>query len=237
MAELGEGCGMAAAGRSQPPSCAVISGSDPRDDDAPYVNQLMLAATGGPGGPQADGWVTMLGIGVGGFLLRDSVEIDEMKYPIRVIEQRVLIDSEGAGRRRGSPAAYVEFGPVDPRWMSSIYPTARTTRPSAFEVAGTARACPATSKVHATEACRMSLARSRVVLLKPGESIISVCCSGAGYGPPREREIGRVLGDVEAGLVSRSRARDVYGVVIDPDGKVDAAATGRSRNGVSETAS
>ncbi|MGH2886093.1 MAG: hydantoinase B/oxoprolinase family protein, partial [Solirubrobacteraceae bacterium] len=230
IAELGEGCGMAAAGRSQPPSCAVISGSDPRDDDAPYVNQLMLAATGGPGGPRADGWVTMLGIGSAGFLLRDSVEIDEMKYPIRVIEQRVLIDSEGAGRRRGSPAAYVEFGPVDCS-MDVVYLSDGTYNAPVGVRGGWNGSCAQQRQRFTDGSESDELGPFARLLLKPGESIISVCCSGAGYGPPREREIGRVLGDVEAGLVSRSRASDVYGVVIDADGKVDAAATARSRNG------
>ena len=43
---------------------------------------------------------------------RDSVEIDELRYPIRVAEQRIIPDSEGAGTFRGAPGAYCEFGPV-----------------------------------------------------------------------------------------------------------------------------
>jgi N-methylhydantoinase B len=39
--------------------------------------------------------------------------------------------------------------------------------------------------------------------------------SGGGYGDPLEREPGRVLNDVEAGIVSREEAREIYGVVID----------------------
>ena len=69
--------------------------------------------TGGAGAPSADGWLTILGIGAAGFLFRDSVEIDEMKYPIVVHEQRIVPDSEGAGRFRGSPGARVVFGPID----------------------------------------------------------------------------------------------------------------------------
>jgi N-methylhydantoinase B len=39
--------------------------------------------------------------------------------------------------------------------------------------------------------------------------------SGGGYGDPLEREPGRVLNDVEAGIVSREEAQEIYGVVID----------------------
>ena len=232
MAELGEGCGMAAAGRSQPPSCAVISGLDPRDDDAPYVNQLMLAATGGPGGPVADGWVTMLGIGSAGFLLRDSVEIDEMKYPIRVLEQRLLPDMEGAGRRRGSPAAYVEFGPVDCP-MDVVYLSDGTYNAPVGVRGGWNGSCAQQRRrgLDGSESDELGpFARLR---LEPGDSIISVCCSGAGYGPPYEREVERVRADVETGLVTRARAREVYRVVIDDEGNVDAEATARSRAAVS----
>ena len=113
LGDLGEGFGLAQIGRAQPASMSVISGTDPRHDDEPFVNQLILAVTGGAGSPSADGWLTILGIGAAGFLFRDSVEIDEMKYPIIVHEQRIVPDSEGAGRYRGSPGARVVFGPID----------------------------------------------------------------------------------------------------------------------------
>jgi N-methylhydantoinase B len=38
--------------------------------------------------------------------------------------------------------------------------------------------------------------------------------SGGGYGDPLEREPERVLNDVEAGIVSRKEAQEIYGVVI-----------------------
>ena len=115
IAELAAGYGMAEVGLSLPASVSVISGNVPRHGGAPFINQLILAWTGGPGGPVEDGWLTMGGPGDGGALLRDSVEIDELKHPIVVWEQRLLPDTEGAGRRRGAPSAYGEFGPLDTR--------------------------------------------------------------------------------------------------------------------------
>jgi hypothetical protein len=35
-----------------------------------------------------------------------------MKYSLVVHEQRIIPDSEGAGCFRGSPGAYIEFGPI-----------------------------------------------------------------------------------------------------------------------------
>ena len=121
LGDLGEGFGLAQVGRAQPASMAVISGTDPRPQGGAFVNQLILAVTGGSGAPAADGWLTILGIGAAGFLYRDSVEIDEMKYPIVVHEQRIVPDSEGAGRFRGSPGALVVFGPIDGCELDLIY--------------------------------------------------------------------------------------------------------------------
>ena len=39
---------------------------------------------------------------------------------------------------------------------------------------------------------------------------------GGGYGPPAARDPARVLDDVREGYVSPERAREDYGVVIDP---------------------
>ena len=44
-----------------------------------------------------------------------------MKYPIVVHEQRIVPDSEGAGRYRGSPGARVEFGPIDGAPLDVVY--------------------------------------------------------------------------------------------------------------------
>jgi N-methylhydantoinase B len=54
--------------------------------------------------------------------------------------------------------------------------------------------------------------------------------SGGGYGDPLEREPERVLNDVEAGIVSREEAQEIYGVVIDgPAPTLDVTATQKLR--------
>ena len=69
-------------------------------------------------------------------------------------------------------------------------------------------------------------------VLKQGETIISYTPGGGGYGPPLEREPERVLKDVAEGWITCERARDVYGVIIDADGAVDAEATAARRAGM-----
>ena len=111
IAQLGDGYGIAECGGCLPPSSSVISGVDPRNGER-FVNQLFLGSTAGPGTPFGDCWLTYLHVGNGGMCFIDSVELDELYQPIWVGERRILPDTEGAGRNRGAPSLFVEFGPV-----------------------------------------------------------------------------------------------------------------------------
>jgi N-methylhydantoinase B len=223
IAELAAGHGMAEVGLSLPASVSVISGHDPRHGGEPFINQLILAWTGGPGGPAEDGWLTMGGPGDGGALLRDSVEIDELKHPLVVWEQRLIPDTEGAGRRRGAPSAYGEFGPLETS-MDAFFLSDGTVNPPQGVQGGLpgGRAAQYLRRVDG-ELTELDLCGS--VTVQSGERLVSISTGGGGYGNPAEREPGRVADDVREGLVTASRARDVYRVAVDADGVVDEAAT------------
>jgi N-methylhydantoinase B len=233
VAELAPGQGMAEVGLSLPASVSVISGRDPRNDGAPFINQLILGWTGGPGGPIEDGWLTMGGPGDGGALLRDSVEIDELKHPIVVWEQRLLPDTEGAGRRRGAPAAYCEFGPIDCE-VHALYLSDGTVNPPQ----GVRGGLPGG---RAQQFLRTAGGDLRVVdlcgdvVVGPDERLVSICTGGGGYGPPYEREPERVADDLREGWITREHARAVYGVEVDGSGAVDELATGRLRRDMALT--
>jgi N-methylhydantoinase B len=228
LGDLGEGFGLAQIGRAQPASMAVISGVDPRDGGR-FVNQLILAVTGGAGAPHADGWLTILGIGAAGFLFRDSVEIDEMKYPIVVHEQRLVRDSEGAGRHRGSPGALVEFGPMEGSELDVVYLSDGTYNPSVGVRGGLPGGTASQRKRGVDGRLSDELGSYAQVTLRSGETIVGHTCGGGGYGPPHERDPRRVLADVREGWVSADRAFDVYGVRIGDDGEIDEAATAARR--------
>jgi N-methylhydantoinase B len=224
IADLGEGFGTAEFGRAQPPAMGVISGFDPREG-RPFVNQLMLATTNGGGAPYADGWLTILGVGAAGFLLHDSVEIDEMKYPIRIDAQHILADSEGAGRFRGAPGAYVEYGPVAGE-LEVVYLSDGTLTPTRGIRGGLGGAAARQLKRSSDGSLSDELGCYAHVRLHPGETIVSMTCGGGGYGPPVERDPSKVEKDVREGWITRERARDVYGVELREDGVVDDTATG-----------
>jgi N-methylhydantoinase B len=233
LGDLGEGFGLAQIGRAQPASMAVISGVDPREHGGRFVNQLILAVTGGAGAPSADGWLTILGIGAAGFLFRDSVEIDEMKYPLVVHEQRILPDSEGAGRHRGSPGALVEFGPVAGGSLDVVYLSDGTFNPSVGVRGGLPGGTASQRKRGVDGGLSDELGSYAQVTLETGEAIVGQTCGGGGYGPPYEREPRRVLEDVREGWITSGRAFEIYGVRIADDGEVDEAATTARRQRIS----
>jgi N-methylhydantoinase B len=210
IAELCEGAGMAEVGPTQPAAWAVISGHDPREHDRPFVNQLILSAvTGGAGSPVADGWLSLGGIGDAGMMFRDSVELDELRFPIRVIEQRIVPDTEGAGRFRGVPSALVEYGPVGTE-LEVLFASDGSSNP-AKGARGGHQGSPAHQYRRRADGTLDELPPYARVSLSPGETIVSVSAAGGGYGPPRERAAEMVRHDVAEGWISPERARDVYG--------------------------
>jgi len=227
IAQLGSGQGMAECGLSLPASVSVISGRDPRHGNAAFINQLILAWTGGPGGPVEDGWLTMGGPGDGGALLRDSVEIDELKHPMVVWTQKVVPDHEGAGRRRGAPAAYCEFGPLEAPFDAFFLSDGTINPPQGVnEGLPGGRAAQFLRQVDGT---MTPLDLCGDVVVRPGERLVSQSTGGGGYGSPLDREPERVADDVREGWVSPSRAAEVYGVVIHADGAIDQLATDKRR--------
>ena len=110
-AELGDGFGMAEIGAAVPPSHGVLSGVDVRSGE-PFINQVFLGSSGGGASPKCDGWLLYPHAGNGGMGFIDSVELTEQYQPIRVDARYFLPDTEGAGRTRGAPSKYVEYGPI-----------------------------------------------------------------------------------------------------------------------------
>jgi N-methylhydantoinase B len=222
LAEMQDGVGMAEYGYGVPPSGSVISGTDPRTGQ-PFINQIQLAVSLGPGGPAADGWVTAYTAGGAGMMYKDSVEIDEMKHPLRVTEQRLLPDTAGDGRFRGSPGARVRMQAVDTA-ITFMTNSDGIDDPARGVRGGTDGAVP-DQWIELEDGSVRQIDAFHRETIGPGQTMVSVCAGGAGYGPPAERPAEKVVKDVLEGWISRERARAVYGVVIDADGVLDAGAT------------
>lgn len=222
IAKIAYGYGMAEAGAILPPALGVVSGKDPRNGKA-YVNQVILGMTGGAGNPHNDGWLTLGCNANAGMSYHDSIELDELYHPFRVYERRLLPDSEGAGERRGAPSCKVEFGPIA-SVMEIGYASDGADHPAQGVLKGGAGR-GASQQIRNTDGTVEELPNVYQVRLQPGEAAISVCCGGGGYGDPKVRDPELVARDVSDGLVSPERAKEIYGVIIDRDGRVDPEAT------------
>ena len=217
-AKMGEGLGMAECGSLLPPATGVISGTDPRNGEK-FVNEIFLFHTAAGASPEADGWLTLTGMGSAGLCLLDSVELDELRFPMKVYKQEILKNSEGAGRRRGSPGAYVEFGPIDCS-MKVAYASDGTFFP-ASGVRGGGDATKAKQYKIDNKGNKISLPIVDEVELLKNERIVSITQPGGGYGPAYQRDISRVHKDIIEGWITKSRAFNVYGVKLDKKGNID----------------
>jgi N-methylhydantoinase B len=227
MSEIAPGWGMGQFGYGQAAGGSVISGIDPRNGK-PFVNQLYLAASGGPGTPfGTDGWINAYTIGGVGMLYKDSVEIDETLHPIRVVAERIIPDSEGPGTRRGAPATFTEFGPVG--CSMEVVNGGDGSRVPARGVRGGGDGSRMRMWRRRTDGSLEQLDTFHRITLADGETLVGASCSGGGYGPALERSPELVAKDVADALITAQRACDVYGVVCAGDGALDVAATAARR--------
>jgi len=231
-AQLGDGHGLSEGGTGLGAGMAVISGRDHRRGDAAFVNRLMLSTNGGPSSPVADGWMNYAIPVIAGLMYRDSVEVDELKHPIRVNALQIVRDSCGAGRQRGAPAQQIEYTPVG-NDVTAVISCDGQHAPPRGVLGGLPGTAGATWLLKDGEAARVP--NVVTVTLKRGEALRGRDSAGGGYGDPLERDVARVLHDVLEGWESRQKAHDIYGVVFvgeieDDSLAVDTAATAHRRS-------
>jgi N-methylhydantoinase B len=205
-----------------------VSGRDPRRGGEQFVNQVFLAVTGGAGTPWTDAWLTIFHVGCGGMLRRDPVEIAELTHPILVDAQRLLPDTEGAGRFRGAPSAYVEYGPVDTS-MTVAFGSDGAVNP-ALGAGGGGAGGPSRHFRRGRDGELEEIPSMGLVELADGERIVAITGGGGGYGPPHERDPERVLRDVAEGWITPERAREVYRVAITDGPAIDRERTAALRS-------
>jgi N-methylhydantoinase B len=143
------------------------------------------------------------------------------------VQQRLVADTEGAGRFCGAPAAMVEFGPVG--CSLEVNYTADGTHHPPKGVRGGLEGAGATQQIRRVDGSIETLPNVARLILDDGETLIAHSCGGGGYGPPWERDPETVRRNVADGWISRERAEAVYGVVLDASGAVNGEETDAAR--------
>jgi N-methylhydantoinase B len=226
--KIKDGVGLAECGPIFPASMGVISGFDPRNKNSPFVNEIFLLDTGGAAAAKTDAWLTICHAGNAGMCFIDSVELDELHFPILVRGRRLLADTEGAGRTIGAPSGFCEYGPLGNCTLEVAYVAdgsinhAKGTQGGLFGAKNRNFLKTPGGELKELPACCD-------IILQPGETVVSHSSGGGGYGPPYERPVEKVRQDVQEGWITRERAKEVYRVVIGEHGNLDEAATSELR--------
>ncbi|MBW1806997.1 MAG: hydantoinase B/oxoprolinase family protein [Deltaproteobacteria bacterium] len=157
------------------------------------------------------------------------VEILESDTPLIVESRELLIDSGGPGKSKGGLGRRVVFkvptGVTAPSGPVNLGIQSGRFRYPPQGLFGGKDGAKAGFVVNDKPGNPYGLTQ-----LKPGDRLVMDAAGGGGYGNPYERDAELVAQDVIDGYVSYEKARDEYGVVIDPDsGQVDSAATEKLR--------
>ncbi|MBP2252456.1 N-methylhydantoinase B [Halarchaeum solikamskense] len=162
----------------------------------------------------------------------NPIEDIESHYPLRVSTYELREDAEGAGRNRGGAGTIREIEFTSPGRVSiegdgNEYPPwgfaggNEGTTGAIVRNAGDENEESLPSKLEN----RPMAAGQRLRLVGPG---------AGGWGDPTERDPEKVRADVLDDLVSRERAREIYGVILTDDGSVDEAATRERRQALDD---
>ena len=145
------------------------------------------------------------------------LEIIEKEYPLTIEEYALVPDSEGAGKFRGGMGMSRQWRFNADETMAQVSMDRSRQPPWGVQGGHSAQPPKAILRLHQKE--EQVLKSKSNTMLNKGD-ILRVEVSGAGgYGDPLERDPQMVLGDVILEKVTPQRARDTYGVVIDPEGR------------------
>ncbi len=157
------------------------------------------------------------------------VELTENKSPLVIESYRLVPDSGGAGKYRGGLGAERV---VRPRVPLALTTHMDRTRCKPWGLQGGLEGYANKVALEIDGKLHDDLPNAKIMNrpLKPTDKLVARGGGGGGFGPPAERPAARVAEDVRQGYVSVAAARELYGVVIDPDTMaLDAAATDARR--------
>ncbi len=155
------------------------------------------------------------------------IEETEANYPVRIARYELIDDSEGPGRRRGGLGVRRDY--VFPGHTPSFSILSDKAKFAPWGLFGGGPARPAKYVLNPDREAR-ELPSKVTFRLGTGDVVSVQTPGGGGCDPAWERPAELVAADAALGKISIARARDAYGVVIDPaTGRIDETATAARR--------
>ncbi len=209
--------------------CSLTTGIDPRNG-SPYVDIGFMGLKGGSGAIKGcDGYDHIGMIDASGGVLDQDYEMFEQQTPHLLLLHEYWRDSAGAGQWRGGLGVETKFK------IGSDHTKVVTFGDGDVEPAFGAHGGKegTLNKIELTYPdgrVYKALSKDLIEDVPAGTIYFQQAGGGGGYGPPYLRPVEKVLKDVRNDVVSVEKAREDYGVVIDPETlEVDREATEKLR--------
>jgi N-methylhydantoinase B len=221
-----------ALGGSSPNQTVFSGGTNPRGNGGPWAI-FEFPFGGWPAVRDLDGNMCGVHWCNGDIPMLWPIERAELDIPIDAVFDGIRVDSGGPGFRRGGVGIVRAFEMATDCQFSFLGSEGILPRP------GMAGGCAAALNEIRVLRDGENILDTEVPLkvgsfaLREGDIFVTLVAGGAGYGDPLDREVERVLQDVDDGYVSIAGALDDYGVVIE-DGSVDLGATEERRAAMRE---
>ena len=180
-------------------------------DRSPFIYVEFVAGAWG-GRPWADGADGQSNVFAN--MASHSVEVTEAEYPIECLAYELVPDREGAGRFRGGTPFRRDYRFKEEEGVLQVRSDRRDFPP--YGLYGGQPGKPSRNILNPDTENRTL--PSKVTMTFRRDDVFRHELAGAGgWGDPLERDPAAVLADVRNEVVTRGRAFDDYGVVIDTD--------------------
>jgi N-methylhydantoinase B len=189
----------------------AFGGVDPRSKE--YYVFLETCGGGYGGRPTKDG-VDAVQVALQN-AENSPIEELEIGYPVLILRYELLPDSEGAGKFRGGLGLRRDYRFRDHEANVTIL--ADTAKFPARGIFGGLNGRGARYLLNPEGENFRDVGSKSTFYASPDDIVSMQTPGGGGYGNPLERDPEAVLYDVKCEKVSLERAREVYGVVINPE--------------------
>ena len=185
---------------------------------------------GGNGGfPEGDGPDVMNPVDLGDISTVQPVEMLEATCPVLVESCLYRTDSCGDGTRRGGLGARRQTRLLAEQGTYSVQADRAVVPPWGLQL-GHAAAPIRTARLSGSAVIEFPTpGKVGGQVFRRGDVLVMESAGGGGWGDPLERTPDSVRYDLANELISPARALSIYGVVLNPDGTVDDAATRQRR--------